>query len=69
MSNNRISRLDSMVGLVKAAPGVTSLNLGQNFLKSIDEVEKLKGWTNITELMLDGNELCNNYSNKDMYVR
>ena len=57
-----------MVELVKVTPGLTNLNLGENAIKNLEELEKIKGWT-VTELVLDGNELCNNYSNKNVYIR
>ncbi|XP_005094816.1 nuclear RNA export factor 1 [Aplysia californica] len=68
ISNNKLLSLGHMGDLVKAAPALTSLNLGKNQIRSIDELEKLKGWSNITELMIDGNDLCNNYSNQNVYV-
>ncbi|CAG5136897.1 unnamed protein product, partial [Candidula unifasciata] len=68
ISKNRILSLGHMVDLVKAAPNVVSLNLGHNQIRSLEELDKLKGWTNITELVLDGNDLCNNYSSETNYI-
>ncbi|BFZ07487.1 hypothetical protein BsWGS_10526 [Bradybaena similaris] len=68
ISKNRILSLGHMCDLVKAAPNVTSLNLGHNQIRTLDELDKLKGWTNITELILDGNDLCNKFSNENVYI-
>lgn len=58
VSNNRLSSLGQFSDLVKGTPNVVSLNLGHNQLHSMAELEKLKGWTNLAELVLDGNSMC-----------
>ncbi|XP_059147995.1 nuclear RNA export factor 1-like, partial [Physella acuta] len=69
VSNNKLLSLSHMADLVKAAPNVELLNLGHNQLRSIDELEKLKGWVNIVELTLNGNDFCSSYSNPGLYIR
>ena len=69
VSNNRLINLGQLSDLVKGTPNVASLNLGQNQLRAMEELEKIKGWTNLAELVLDGNDLCNNYGNQANYVR
>ncbi|GFR93138.1 nuclear RNA export factor 1 [Elysia marginata] len=69
VSNNRLSNLGHFADLVKGTPNVASLNLGQNQIRASEELDKLKGWTNITELVLDGNDVCSNYASQDTYAR
>lgn len=69
MSSNKLLSLGHLADLVKAAPNVESLNLGHNQLRSIEELEKLKGWVNIVELTLNGNDFCSSYSNPGLYIR
>lgn len=67
LSKNRMMSLSSMQDIVTRAPNVTSLNLGQNQLNRIEELDKIKHWK-LTELILDGNPLCDKFSKTD-YVR
>ena len=68
MSNNRLSNLSLMAELVKGTPNVVSLNLGQNQVRAMEELDKLKGWSNLAELVLDGNDVCSKYD-KTSYER
>lgn len=64
LSSNKLLSLSHLRDMVKAAPGLTYLNLSRNHLRHINELEKVKGWCGLMELMLEGNELCNQYKNK-----
>ncbi|CAL1544423.1 unnamed protein product [Lymnaea stagnalis] len=68
VSKNKLLSLGHLTDLVKVTPNVQSLNLGENQLRSIDELDKLKGWQNIVEVVLKGNDLCKNFSNQGAYI-
>ncbi|XP_064600486.1 nuclear RNA export factor 1-like [Liolophura sinensis] len=67
LSNNRLMSLDSLKALVSKTPNMTHLNLGKNCLKLVDELSKIRGWK-LTELVLDGNDLCDNYKERSAYI-
>ncbi|RUS69005.1 hypothetical protein EGW08_023233 [Elysia chlorotica] len=68
VSNNRLTHLGNLSELVKGTPNVASLNLGQNQLRALEELEKIKGWANLAELVLDGNDACSSYTNQANYA-
>ncbi|KAK0057013.1 nuclear RNA export factor 1-like isoform X1 [Biomphalaria pfeifferi] len=68
VSRNKLLSLGHMTDLVKVTPNVCCLNLGNNQLRSLDELTKLKGWQNIVEIILKGNDLCQNFSNQETYL-
>ncbi|KAH9514235.1 Nuclear RNA export factor 1 [Bulinus truncatus] len=68
MSKNRLLSLGHMTDLVKATPNLSCLNLGDNQLRTIDELTKLKGWQNIVEIILKGNDFCKNFSSQETYL-
>jgi len=68
LSSNKLLALGHVTALAKATPKLTSLNLRDNQIRTMDELEKVKAWVNLTELVLDGNDLCNHYSNQNTYI-
>ncbi|XP_077000926.1 nuclear RNA export factor 1-like isoform X2 [Tamandua tetradactyla] len=67
LRGNKLYRLDGLSDIIQEAPKVKILNLSQNELKSVWELDKMKG-LNLKELWLEGNPLCNNFSNQSTYV-
>ncbi|KAK2159529.1 hypothetical protein LSH36_151g02042 [Paralvinella palmiformis] len=67
----RDNKLGSLAILEKyfpsKAPNVVRLNLGNNTIKSISELSRFSS-VPLVELTLDGNPLCDHYSNKEAYV-
>ncbi|KAK3093491.1 hypothetical protein FSP39_016397 [Pinctada imbricata] len=67
VSQNHISKLDGLSSLVEHTPNLTKLNLGANKLSYIEELRCLYKWK-LTELNLDGNELCDKFKDQSSYV-
>ncbi|XP_077001030.1 nuclear RNA export factor 1-like isoform X1 [Tamandua tetradactyla] len=67
LRRNKLYQLDGLSDIIQEAPKVKILNLSKNQLKSVWELEKMKG-LNLEELWLEGNPLCNNFSNQSTYV-
>ncbi|XP_007956956.1 nuclear RNA export factor 2-like [Orycteropus afer afer] len=67
LRNNRLYQLDGLSDIVQKAPRLKILNLSNNKLKSVWELEKIKG-LKLEELWLQGNALCNNFSMQSNYV-
>ncbi|XP_012582512.1 PREDICTED: nuclear RNA export factor 2-like [Condylura cristata] len=67
LCNNKLYQLDGLSDIVQMVPTVKILNLSKNMLKSTWEVSKMKG-LKLEELRLDGNPLCDTFSNKSSYV-
>lgn len=68
LSSNKLMDLDSLAPLVSETSNLKHLNLGKNRLKSVEELEKIKGWK-LDELILEGNDLCNRFKEQSDYVR
>ncbi|XP_029413923.1 nuclear RNA export factor 5-like [Nannospalax galili] len=67
LQNNKIHWLDALSDLIEKAPRVKSLNLSKNELKSVWELEKMKG-LKLEELWLEANPLCSTFPNQSAYV-
>ncbi|CAB3980201.1 nuclear RNA export factor 1 [Paramuricea clavata] len=63
LRKNRISTLDALKDLHEAAPSMSTLHLGENNLRHINELKKIKNLKELKSLVVDGNPLCDNYSN------
>ncbi|CAE1292225.1 NXF [Acanthosepion pharaonis] len=68
LSSNRLMTLDSLATLVPETPNLKHLNLGKNMLKTIEELEKIKGWK-LDDLILEGNDLCDRFKEQSDYIR
>lgn len=67
LSQNKIQCLDDLVRLVPACLDLQKLNLGKNKILNLDTLEKLVG-LNLTELTLEGNPLCNQFRDTELYI-
>ncbi|XP_008586685.1 PREDICTED: nuclear RNA export factor 2-like [Galeopterus variegatus] len=67
LRNNKLYRLDGLSDIIEKAPKVKILNLSKNELKSVWELDKLKG-LKLEELWLDGNPLCRTFPDRSAYV-
>ncbi|XP_046327842.1 nuclear RNA export factor 1-like [Haliotis rufescens] len=67
LSNNRLLSLTHMSDMVSAASGITSLDLGKNQLRSIEELDKISGWK-LDHIQLDGNDLCDRFKDRNQYI-
>uniref|UniRef100_A0A8C8VUV3 Nuclear RNA export factor 7 n=1 Tax=Peromyscus maniculatus bairdii TaxID=230844 RepID=A0A8C8VUV3_PERMB len=68
LSNNKLFRLDSLYDVVEKAPQVKILDLSENELRTVWELEKMKG-LKLKELWLEGNPLCSTFPDHSAYVR
>ncbi|XP_049727405.1 nuclear RNA export factor 2-like [Elephas maximus indicus] len=68
LRSNKLYQLDGLSDIIQKAPKVKILNLSKNKLKSAWELDKIKG-LELKELCLEGNPLCNNFSDHSAYVR
>ncbi|XP_051035388.1 nuclear RNA export factor 2-like [Phodopus roborovskii] len=67
LSNNKLFRLDSLFDVVEKAPQVKILNLSTNELRTVCELEKMKG-LKLKELWLEGNPLRSTFTDSSAYV-
>uniref|UniRef100_H0Y0N3 Nuclear RNA export factor 2 n=1 Tax=Otolemur garnettii TaxID=30611 RepID=H0Y0N3_OTOGA len=67
LQSNKLYRLDGLSDIIEKAPNVKILNLSKNELKSACELAKVKN-LKLKELWLEGNPLCNIFSNKSAYI-
>uniref|UniRef100_H2Z6T4 NTF2 domain-containing protein n=1 Tax=Ciona savignyi TaxID=51511 RepID=H2Z6T4_CIOSA len=67
MSDNRLVSFDGLKHLVQYTPMLQELNLGNNKLRSLNEMEKISAW-DLTKLTLDGNPLCSSYKSQTEYI-
>ncbi|XP_036031363.1 nuclear RNA export factor 2-like [Onychomys torridus] len=67
LSNNKLFRLDSLYDVVEKAPQVKILDLSENELRTVWELEKMKG-LKLKELWLEGNPLCSTFPDHSAYV-
>ncbi|XP_012923879.2 nuclear RNA export factor 2 isoform X2 [Heterocephalus glaber] len=67
LGNNRLYQLDGLANIVEKAPQVKILNLSKNELKSICELDKVKG-LKLEELWLQGNPFCSKFPDQSAYV-
>ncbi|KAM9180311.1 nuclear RNA export factor 2-like [Dugong dugon] len=67
LSSNKLYQLDGLSDIIQKAPKVKTLNLSDNELKSAWELNKIRE-LKLEELWLEGNPLCNNFSNQSTYV-
>ncbi|KAL6090306.1 hypothetical protein STEG23_029494, partial [Scotinomys teguina] len=67
LSGNKLFRLDSLFDVVEKAPQVKILNLSENELRTVWELEKMKG-LKLEELWLEGNPLCSTFPDRSAYV-
>ncbi|XP_070578701.1 nuclear RNA export factor 1-like [Ptychodera flava] len=68
LSENRLTLLENLQNLPNKAPHLKKLSLGRNSLRYEKELEKIKR-LKIEELILDGNPLCDNFSDQSSYIR
>lgn len=68
MSENKMVFLDHLASLVPATSDLTVLNLSKNRINRLDEVRKLSSWK-LSTLSLDGNPLCDRFSDQSTYIR
>lgn len=67
LSNNKLSVLYPLAPLQSKCTGLLSLNLCRNKIRKITELDCLKG-TGLQELVLDGNPVCDAFTDKTSYV-
>ncbi|GFY50351.1 nuclear RNA export factor 1 [Trichonephila inaurata madagascariensis] len=67
LSDNRLYIIDSLTSLVPVCKQLKSLILRNNKLRSVAELNSLKG-LEITDLILDGNPLCDDFKDKTTYI-
>ncbi|XP_007950392.2 nuclear RNA export factor 2-like [Orycteropus afer afer] len=67
LCSNRLYNLDGLSDIIQKALKLKILNLSNNKLNSTWELEKIKG-LKLEELRLQGNPLCNNFSDHSSYV-
>lgn len=67
LRKNKLYQLDGLSDVMQMAPTVKILNLSKNQLKSICEVNKMKG-LKLEELWLEGNPLCNTFPDQSTYI-
>ncbi|KAM6143281.1 nuclear RNA export factor 2-like [Erethizon dorsatum] len=67
LQNNKLYKLDGLSDIVEKAPQVKILNLSKNELKSIWELDKVKG-LKLEELWLRGNPFCSKFPDQSAYV-
>ncbi|XP_078516663.1 nuclear RNA export factor 1-like [Lissotriton helveticus] len=67
LSNNKLHHLEVLEELPQKAPLLKRLNLSGNVLKTERELDHLKG-TNLQELWLDGNPLCDLFLDRSTYI-
>ncbi|XP_051035383.1 nuclear RNA export factor 2-like [Phodopus roborovskii] len=66
LSNNKIYRLDALSELIEKAPQIKILNLSKNALRTVCELEKMKG-LKLKELWLEGNPLRSTFTDSSAY--
>ncbi|XP_048191300.1 nuclear RNA export factor 2-like [Perognathus longimembris pacificus] len=66
LSNNKLYRLDALSDIADSGPDVRILDLSRNQLRSVLELNKVKG-LKLDELWLDGNPLCRNFRDQAAY--
>ncbi|XP_037678685.1 nuclear RNA export factor 2-like [Choloepus didactylus] len=67
LCSNKLYQLDGLSDVIQKAPKVKILNLSKNELKSVWELEKVKG-LKLEELWLEGNPLCSSFLDKSTYI-
>ncbi|XP_060039568.1 nuclear RNA export factor 2-like isoform X2 [Erinaceus europaeus] len=67
LCNNKLYQLDGLCDIIPKAPMIKILNLSNNELSSTWEVSKIKG-LKLEELWLEGNPLCDTFSDQLTYV-
>ncbi|KAM9576893.1 nuclear RNA export factor 2-like [Trichechus inunguis] len=67
LRSNKLYQLDGLSDIIQKARKVKILNLSDNELKSAWELNKIRE-LKLEELWLEGNPLCNNFSNQSTYV-
>ncbi|KAK9511774.1 hypothetical protein O3M35_000373 [Rhynocoris fuscipes] len=68
ISGNKLSTLHYMKSIIEKVPNLKILHVGKNKLRDIKQLDVLKG-LNLEELVLDGNSLCDKFSERDDYIR
>ncbi|XP_069320335.1 nuclear RNA export factor 2-like [Eulemur rufifrons] len=67
LRNNRLYRLDGLSDIIEKAPKVKILNLSKNELKTVGELDKIKG-LKLEGLWLEGNPLCSTFPDQSAYI-
>ncbi|XP_052026713.1 nuclear RNA export factor 2-like [Apodemus sylvaticus] len=67
LSSNKLFQLDSLFDVVKKAPQLKILNLSKNMVRTVWELEKMKG-LKLEQLWLEGNPLCSSFRDHSSYV-
>ncbi|XP_006876603.1 PREDICTED: nuclear RNA export factor 2-like [Chrysochloris asiatica] len=67
LCNNKLYQLDGLSDIIQKAPKLKILNLSNNELKSASELEKMKG-LKLEELWLEGNPMCDTFSDQATYI-
>ncbi|XP_069895120.1 nuclear RNA export factor 2-like isoform X1 [Dipodomys merriami] len=68
LSNNKLYRLDALCDIVDSGPEIRILDLSRNQLRSVLELNKVKG-LKLDELWLEGNPLCRTFQDQSAYQR
>ncbi|GFT22244.1 nuclear RNA export factor 1 [Nephila pilipes] len=67
LSDNRLYSIDSLNALVPVCKQLKSLILRNNKLRTVSELNCLKG-LEVTDLILDGNPLCDDFKDRATYI-
>ncbi|KAL1131964.1 hypothetical protein AAG570_011575, partial [Ranatra chinensis] len=68
ISENKINVTEHLKIMVDKIPSLKSLHIGANKLRDIKQLDCLKGLP-LEEIILDGNSLCDKFTDRDMYIR
>lgn len=68
MSANKLFKLDMLKELASKTPDLNLLNLSNNKLTHVEELRKISNWK-LNTLHLDGNPLCDKFSDQTSYIR
>lgn len=68
LSENKLNVTEHMKLMVEKCPNVKMLHLGNNKLRDVKQLDSLKGLP-LEEIILDGNSLCDRFTEKETYIR
>ncbi|XP_067011761.2 nuclear RNA export factor 1 [Anabrus simplex] len=67
LSDNKLYNIEHLSILTRKLPNLTVLHIGSNRIRDINQLNSLKG-LKLTELVLDGNPLCDKFKEEGAYV-
>ncbi|XP_044729790.1 nuclear RNA export factor 1-like [Chrysoperla carnea] len=67
LCQNRLYVIDHLSNLAKKLPNLKILHIGNNEIRDIRSLDKLKG-LQLVDLVLDGNPLCDKFKDQSVYV-